>query len=170
MGKSMWSIAVLGFGALLFMGLFAFMSTPGLEEKTKKMMPWINMGTRLKDENGFRAVRVTLEGEKDKENTVVVVYETTKYLSYSEREVEEELQLMKGKFVAAVPLASDFEKSEIRENVKKMKIVRDEVSGSGCSETHKTAEVWADVPPPPKVPAKPPGSAPSGPPPDERPK
>ena len=149
MGKSVWTIAVLGFIGVLFMGIFAFMAGAGLKDVNEKKGKWFEMASKIKQNYNFRAVKVVPVGDPaDKEPPeITVTYETTKYLSFNERELDEELQNVLKFCLQSLPAE--------REGLKSMKLVREEITGGGCSERHKLSERTANTPPPPIIPKGP---------------
>lgn len=131
----------MGLLALLAIGFFAFLST-GMMVKTG-LTRFVPMAVKVQEHFGLQETKVSSKQvgigiELD------LHYQTSKYRSFDQETLEREMRE-----IAEFAYAS-IEPANLRAEVRRLHLHREEVTGGGCfEERHKNDFTWIAPPPPP---------------------
>lgn len=155
--KSMWTIAMLGFCAVLLSGVFAFINMGYMEKSTRgnlgvvygKMS--IDLAKKLQEQS--HPIEST-EANLLNEGLVEVRYRTRKFLSFAPAEMDKEFIAINAVAQDLLPGTSDDPKSDPRE----LLLIRQEVTGGGCNEqVRQSTKLFPVAPKKRSIPVAPPG-------------
>jgi hypothetical protein len=146
--KSLWSVAMLGMGALLFVGVLAFIGGGQIVSQHKDSMniQYSKMAMKMTLDLG-ESLKIEHVTAKYDEETAEVTYRTRRFLTFAPLELDKEL-IEVGKYVdSQLPNAHE---------CRRLLLIREEVTGGGCREQVKKSSKTFEIKyrPPPKTPLK----------------
>jgi hypothetical protein len=149
--KSMWTVAMLGFCAVLLSGVFAFINM-GYMKETQKANVGVKYGRMSLDlVDKLKAQSLPIEETEATfagEGLVELRYKTRRFLSFAPDEMEKEFVVVAAAATDMLPTFPDEPKFDARE----LLLIRQEITGGGCNEQVRQSTKLVAVPPRKKTP------------------